>query len=52
MTVLNTVRNAVQKRAAYIRLKRDIQTMPLDTAIDLGLFREDAAKIAGKAVYG
>jgi len=52
MTVLNTVRTAVQKRVAYSRLKHELRSMPLETAIDLGMFREDAAKIAAKAVYG
>lgn len=52
MTVLNTVRTAVQKRAAYSRLKYEISSMRQETAIDLGVFREDAAKIASKAIYG
>ncbi|MFA8440743.1 hypothetical protein [Yoonia sp.] len=52
MTVLNTVRTAVQKRVAYSRLKYELETMPVETAIDLGMFREDAGKIAAKAVYG
>ncbi|MFG5382229.1 hypothetical protein [Yoonia sp. R2-816] len=52
MTALNTVRNAIEKRVAYSRLKRELRNMPLETAIDLGMFREDAAKIATKAIYG
>ena len=52
MTVLNTVRAAVQKRVAYTRLKHELRSMPLATAIDLGMFREDASKIASKAIYG
>ncbi|WP_342075942.1 hypothetical protein [Yoonia sp. SS1-5] len=52
MTVLNTVRTAVQKRVAYTRLKRQLRDMPQQTAIDLGLFREDAAITASKAIYG
>ena len=52
MTVLNTVRTAVQKRVAYSRLKHELASMPLETAIDLGMFREDAAKIAAKRIYG
>lgn len=52
MTVLNTIRAAVQKRIAYAQLKHELQSMPLQTAIDLGLFREDAAKTASKAIYG
>ena len=52
MTVLNTVRTAIEKRAAYSRLKHELATMRLETAIDLGMFREDAGKIASKAIYG
>ena len=52
MTILNNVMSAVQKRVAYSRLKYELQSMPQETAMDLGLFREDAAKIATKAVYG
>ena len=52
MTVLTTVRTAVQKRAAYNRLKHELSIMSLETAIDLGMFREDASKTASKAIYG
>jgi uncharacterized protein YjiS (DUF1127 family) len=52
MTVLTNVRNAFEKRVAYARLKHELQSMPLETAIDLGMFREDAAKVAAKAIYG
>ena len=52
MTVLNFVRDTFHKRAAYSRIKHELESMPLATAIDLGIFREDAAKIASKAVYG
>ena len=52
MTFLNDLRVALQKRATYERIKHELQMMPTETAIDLGLFREDAAKIASKAVYG
>ena len=52
MTVLNAVRTAVQKRVAYATLKRELANMPVETAIDLGMFREDAAKTAQKAIYG
>ena len=52
MNVLNKVRSAVRKHAAYLRLKNELANMPQDVAIDLGLFREDAAKIANKAIYG
>ena len=52
MTVFNTVRTAVQRRVAYQNLKHELATMSLETAIDLGMFREDAAKTARKAIYG
>lgn len=52
MTVFDTVRTAVQKRVAYRRLKHELATMPQETAIDLGMFREDAGKVASKAIYG
>ena len=52
MTVMKTVRTAVSKRVAYSRLKHELETMPIETAIDLGMFREDASKIASKAIYG
>ena len=52
MTVLQSLRATVQKRVAYNRIKSELSSMPLETAIDLGIFREDAAKIASKAVYG
>ena len=52
MTVLNQVRSAIEKRVAYTRLKHELEAMPLETAIDLGMFREDAGKIAAKAIYG
>lgn len=52
MTVLNTVFAAFEKRVAYSRLKRELSNMPIETAIDLGMFREDAAKVANKAIYG
>ena len=52
MTVINAVRSAVQKRVAYETLKRELANMPVETAIDLGMFREDAAKTAARVIYG
>ncbi len=52
MTMLHSVRSALQKRAAYQRTKNEIRAMSLDVALDLGIFREDASKIAAKAIYG
>lgn len=52
MTMMNTLRSAIAKRAAYVRTIREIQAMPLDVALDLDIFREDAPRIARRAVYG
>ena len=42
----------LNKRAAYNRTVREIKNMPLDVALDLGIYRDDAEKIAHQAVYG
>lgn len=52
MSVFTSVCTALQKRAAYNRLKYELASMPLETAIDLGMFREDASKTASKMIYG
>ena len=52
MFVWNNVRTAMAKRAAYNRIRNEIESMPQETAIDVGIFREDAEKIAASAVYG
>jgi len=52
MSIYNTVASALQKRKLYNQTRYEILSMPQNVAIDLGIFREDAAKIAAKAVYG
>ncbi len=52
MTALAKLRLASQKRAAYNETVEAIRNMPQDVALDLDIFREDAEKIAYKAVYG
>ncbi len=52
MTLINTIREAARKRAAYNRTVAAIEAMPLDTALDLDIHRPDARRIARKAVYG
>ena len=44
--------DVVAKRRQYLRTVSEIESMPLDVALDLGIFREDARIIASKAVYG
>ncbi|WP_168798007.1 hypothetical protein [Pacificoceanicola onchidii] len=48
----DTVRVHMEKRAQYNRTVREIQSMPIDVAHDLGIYRGDAHQIAYNAVYG
>ncbi|MBC6438604.1 MAG: hypothetical protein GDA52_10865 [Rhodobacteraceae bacterium] len=50
--IFSSLRAAARKRAAYKRTVAAIRRMPLDVALDLDIYRGDAAKIAHKAVYG
>lgn len=52
MTLFDQIAEIARKRARYNRTVFEIQSMPLDVALDLGIFREDAEKIARRAVYG
>lgn len=45
-------RDAAGTYARYRKTRDEIANMPLDVAQDLGLFREDAPRIACAAVYG
>lgn len=51
-SMMTQLKDAARKRAAYNRTVREIENMPLDVALDLGIFREDAHRIARSAVYG
>ena len=44
--------SAARKRAEYRRTCAELARLPLDTALDLDLYRGDVAKIARRAVYG
>ncbi len=53
MTLINTLRDRLAKRAAYQVTRREIANLPRDLAVeDLGIYPGDAAKIATRAVYG
>lgn len=49
---MSSLRDRLQKRAAYNRTVREIRSMPLDVALDLNIYRGDAEKIATEAIYG
>lgn len=50
--LFHSLRQAAEKRAEYIRTRDEIAAMPRADALDLGIFPEDAERIARKAVWG
>lgn len=52
MSLFNSIAAAYAKRQKYNRIKRELFALSVDDAHDLGFFREDAPKIAYRAVYG
>lgn len=52
MSFMNRVRTGYEKRRLYNRTVAEIQSLPRDVALDLGIFPEDARRIAREAVYG
>ena len=51
-TLFARYRENAAKRALYRRTRDEIASMPRQMAMDLGIFPEDAARIARKAVWG
>jgi len=53
MTLINTLRDRLAKRAAYNTTRRELAAVPANIAIeDLGFYPGDAKAIAARAVYG
>ena len=51
MTLIDTIRQAISKRAVYASTKHKIFSMPLDVALDLNIDRDNAAQISRQAIY-
>jgi uncharacterized protein YjiS (DUF1127 family) len=49
---MTQLREAAAKRALYRRTRDEIASMPRRVAMDLGIFPEDAERIAHQAVWG
>jgi uncharacterized protein YjiS (DUF1127 family) len=52
MNLIDTLKAAAARRAVYRQTRDEIARMPRDVALDLGIFPEDADRIAWTAVYG
>ncbi|WP_299964269.1 hypothetical protein [uncultured Roseobacter sp.] len=51
-TVIARLKDAAEKRAQFNRTYNELRFMPRETAIDLGMFPEDAYHVAYAHVYG
>jgi uncharacterized protein YjiS (DUF1127 family) len=52
ITVFDMLKTAAENYARYRSTRDEIANLPLDVALDLGIYRGDADKIAREAVYG
>jgi hypothetical protein len=52
MSMIAQFKDALEKRAMYVKTRDEIAKLPLDVALDLDIFPGDAEKIAYEAVYG
>ena len=52
LNVIARFKEAARKQVLYRRTRQEIENMPLDIALDLGIYRGDADRIARDAVYG
>lgn len=52
ITMIEKLKTAARNRALYRQTRDEIARMPQDVALDLGIYRGDAARIARKAVWG
>ena len=50
--LIATLRANAAKRAQYRQMRDEIANMPRHVALDIGIYPEDAARIAAKAVWG
>lgn len=51
-SIMTRLKSAATKRAEFNRTYNELRTMSRATAIDLGMFPEDAYKVAYSHVYG
>ena len=49
---IDALREAARKQALFVRTRNEIAGMPRAAALDLGIYPEDADRIARKAVWG
>lgn len=50
-TLITKLKTALHDHARYVATRNEIARLPLDVALDLGIYPGDADKIARKAVW-
>ncbi|MEO1238946.1 MAG: hypothetical protein AAFW64_04640 [Pseudomonadota bacterium] len=51
-TLIRTIRRRAEQHAAYLNTVRELNSMSIDTALDLNIYHGDIKKIARSTVYG
>lgn len=51
-SLIARINTALRQRAEYSRTRRELRDLPIDTQLDLGIYSDDAPRIARRAVYG
>jgi uncharacterized protein YjiS (DUF1127 family) len=52
ISVISMLKEAARNHSLYRQTRDEIANMPLDVALDLGIYPGDAERIAREAVYG
>jgi hypothetical protein len=52
ITAIDMLKTAARNYAAYRATRDEIANLPLDVALDVGIYPGDADRIAREAVYG
>jgi uncharacterized protein YjiS (DUF1127 family) len=52
ITVIDMLKTAAANYARYRQTRDEIANLPLDVALDIGIYPGDAERIAREAVYG
>jgi len=50
--IVTSLRERINKRAAYHRTVEELRAIPLEVALDLDIYPGDAERIAYETVYG
>lgn len=52
LSIVRTMKNAAERRSRYRQIRDEIAGLSPRESLDLGIFPQDAPRIAWEAVYG